>query len=193
MTPRFGKMDQYLLGFVIFTVLAVVVINFITSYGHVYAEGIRYGEYGVDARLMPIGIDGMLLALGLANVFAARFNRSHWLLRAALVFGVAGTVAANGAYGASWGMTGGLLATWSPVALFVAVESGLFMFRIAADVLAKEAQPKRGRPVGSKTVRTTKPGQSNTPESGSGQHPLPPAIRGHVDPLDPFEALRETV
>lgn len=71
------KIDKGMLYAVILSIVTVVVINFITSYGHIYVEGLHHGEYGTDARLMPIGIDGMLLALGLANVFASRFKRNH--------------------------------------------------------------------------------------------------------------------
>lgn len=142
------KLDKWLLWVVSLTILMVVAINFITSYQHIYDLGLKYGEYGVDARLMPVGIDGMLLALGLANVFAARFlptlanehKAGRRTLRFALAFGVGGTVAANGAYGAHWGMTGNLLGVWSPVALFIAVESGLFMFKIAAEWVAQQQE-----------------------------------------------------
>lgn len=183
---KLGRLESGLLWSVCISIVSVVIINFITSYGHIYVEGIQHGEYGVDARLMPIGIDGMLLALGLANVFAARFNRGHWLLRSALGFGVAGTVAANGAYGAGWGITGGLLSTWSPVALFISVEAGLFMFRVAADVIAQSQAPRRGRPPGSKAPRAPKPDDYR----GSSEVAIP-VIRGRVDPLDPFSSLRE--
>lgn len=183
---RIERLDLYLLWTVCLTIVTVVVINFITSYGHIYVEGIQHGEYGTDARLMPIGIDGMLLALGLANVFAARFQRSHWLLRSALAFGVAGTVAANGAYGAGWGITGGLLATWSPVALFITVECGLYMFRIAADLAAVKVTTAR------------KPRTPKAPKAPSGQGGLfdagsdnLPVLRGSVDLLDPFHKLRD--
>lgn len=199
MSPKMERLDKYLLWLVCFTIITVVVINFITSYGHIYAEGMQYGEYGVDARLMPVGIDGMLLALGLANVFAAKFNRNHWLLRSALGFGVAGTVAVNGAYGAGWGMTGGLLATWSPVALFITVEAGLFVFRVVGDLqaeAAKEAKadttPKRGRPVGSKTKPKDPETVTAVTETPGNQLALSPIIKGTVRPVDPFHDLRST-
>lgn len=201
---KLERLDNWLLGVVCFTISVVVGINFATSYGHIQQEGLHYGEVGFEAALMPIGIDGMLLAIGLANVFAARFNRNSWLLRAALAFGVAGTVAANGAYGAGWGVTGALLATWSPVALFIAVEAGLFMFRIVADLKAAltrqaeaDAIPKRGRPVGTKnkpkddTVVAAIP-EPQAPAVLSPQLTLPPVIKGKVDTMDPFGELRKT-
>lgn len=134
------RLDKILLWALSFAIVSEVVLNFIGSYGHIYVEGTHYGELGVDARILPVTIDGMLLALAISNVFAARFNRRSAWLRIGLLLGVGGTVAANAAYGASWGITGGLLSTWAPVALFVTVECGLFVFRIMAD-LVKDLKP----------------------------------------------------
>jgi hypothetical protein len=201
MTPKLERLDKWLLWAVCLTIVSVININFVTSYQHIYDLGLKYGEYGVDARLMPVGIDGMLLALSLANVFAAKFNRNHWLLRAALAFGVLGTVAANGAYGAHWGLTGNLLGTWSPVALFITVESGLFVFRIVAEIqtiqtkiaeAAKaaetEATAKRGRPAGSKNKpKTDTETTTETPVTGTPQLALPPVIKGHVTSFQPSQ------
>lgn len=121
------------------TLVGEIVLNFIGSYGHIYVLGGKYGEHGVDDRILPVTIDGMLFALAIANVFAAKFNRRSRWLRFGLILGVGGTVAANAAYGASWGITGGLLSLWAPVALFVTTECGLFVFRLVADLL-KEAR-----------------------------------------------------
>lgn len=200
----FEKLDRYLLWTVCFSILAVVGINFVTSYGHVYSLGLKYGEYGVDARLMPIGIDGMLLALGLANVFAARVaprlktehKAGRRMLRAGLGVGVAGTIVANGAYGAGWGLTGGLLATWSPLALFITVEAGLFMFGLAADLIAETAAadapaaveaPKADEPKPKRQYnRRPKPTPAETPES-EGFAPRHRAVRGALEAArDPF-------
>lgn len=187
-----GKFDYSLLGAVVFSIVTVITVNFITSYGHIYSEVLRYSGSNdhLGAQLTPIGIDGMLLALALANVFAAMRNRGHWLLRTALGFGVAGTVAANGAYGAGWGLTGGLLATWSPVALFVAVEAGLFVFRVAVETTPPKTVPvKRGRPVGSTNARAQRVSRPDTYQGGS--EVAIPQIRGRIDMLNPFENLRE--
>jgi hypothetical protein len=133
------RLDKWMLWLLSLTLIAEVALNFVGSYGHIYVEGMHYGERGTDGRILPITIDGMLLALAIANVFAARFNRRSPWLRFGLILGVGGTVAANGAYGAAWGITGGLLSLWAPVALFVTTECGLFVFRLVADLL-KEAR-----------------------------------------------------
>lgn len=182
-----GKFDYGLLGAVVFAIVTVIVVNFMTSYGHIYSETLRYsGDNDIlGAKLTPIGVDGMLLALALANVFATMRGRGHWLLRTALGFGVAGTVAANGAYGAQWGITGGLLSTWSPVALFVAVEAGLYMFRVVHETTPAKTPVKRGRPVGSTNTRPKRDTYQGTREIAI------PQIRGRVDTLNPFEHLQD--
>ena len=139
------KADKWLLRATVIIILVIVGINFVTSYSHIYLLGLNVGETGVDARLGPVGIDGMLLVLGFANVFAARMNRPSRILRATLGFAVASTVAANGAFGAHWGITGGLVSTWSPVALFIAVEAGLYMFKVAAEYIKERSQTDEGR------------------------------------------------
>lgn len=203
------KMDKGLLWVVCACIASDIILNYITSYGHIYVEGLRYGEYGVDARLNPIAIDLTLTALALVNVFATRFGRGHWLLRVGLGVAVAGTVAANAAYGEYWGMTGGLLAVWSPVAMFIVVESALYAFRIVADLMreAREAEsaavteaskPRRGRPPRAvfKEPEIPQPFEDNPdvplPGRPAIQTTLAPVIRGKVTAEDPFTTLRNT-
>lgn len=205
---KLERLDKWLLWTVCVTIAIVIVLNFITSYQHIYSLGLKYGEYGTDARLLPVAIDGTLLALAVANVLAARFHRESWLLRVGLGIGVASTIAANGAYGAHWGLTGNLLGVWPPAALFITVESGLYMFRIVADATVKAAEvaaaveaakvpdvipaPRRGRPPGVKNT-------DKTPETAVGplkpatiQPALPPVITGHMAPNGPVTGLTNT-
>lgn len=149
--PMLEKMDRGILWATSGAIVSVVGINFATSYQHIQLLGLKYGEDSYSAALMPVGIDGMLLALGFANVLAAKFlprlkNPHKWgqrMLRAALGFGVGGTVAANGSYGAWWGTTGALLGTWSPIALFIAVEAGLFAYKIVGEFISEEMERRR--------------------------------------------------
>lgn len=182
------RLNRWMMYLMSFTIVMEIVLNFIGSYGHIYVEGIEHGEYGVDARILPITVDGVLLALAIANVVCARLRgKSHWGLRLTLAFGVGCTVAANAAYGASWGLTGGFLSVWAPVALFITVESGLLMFKIIAEYVAKENAPRRGRPPGSQTRTPRRP-----PAAYSGGREIAiPIIHGRVDPFDPFSELRE--
>jgi hypothetical protein len=133
-------------------------MNFVTSYQHNYTLGLRYGEYGTDARLNPICIDLALLAFGLLNLYLARKGRKSWFLRLALGAGVVGTIAANGAYGAFWGDTGALLAVWSPVLLFATVEGGMVALKVAAEVAEEEAKKAKLSERATKAANTRKGG-----------------------------------
>jgi hypothetical protein len=138
--------DRLIIVSTTITVLAEVVINFITSYQHIYDLGLKFGEYGVDARLMPVGIDLMLLAFAEVNLFLSRRGRKSRWMRIGLALGVLGTVLANGAYGANWGATGGMLAFWSPLALFATVEAGMLLLRVAAEDREKVASTALSAP-----------------------------------------------
>ena len=133
---RNWSIDKLIIVSTTLVVLAEVVINFITSYQHIYDLGLRYGEYGTDARLMPVGIDLALLAFAEVNLYLSRRSYTGpgrtWM-RVFLAVGVLGTVFANAAYGASWGRTGASLAFWSPLMLFATVEAGMLLLRVAAE------------------------------------------------------------
>lgn len=143
---RNWSVDKLIIVSTTLCVLSEVVINFITSYQHIYDLGLKFGEYGVDARLMPVGIDLMLLAFAEVNLFLSRRGRKSTWMRLGLAVGVLGTVLANAAYGASWGATGASLAFWSPLALFATVEAGMMLLRVAAEDAAK-AKPIPAAPL----------------------------------------------
>lgn len=198
---KLEKLDKWLLGVVCLTIIADVAVNYITSYGHLYNEGLHYGEYGVDARLNPIGIDLTLTTLAVTNVFAARFKRSHWLLRFALAFAVGGTVAANAAYGMRWGITGGLLATWSPVTLFITVETGLLAFRIVADLAADKIREEAAKavteapsvlPVPRKEIPAESPSSLREMVQSWREDPHPVTEPIPVGGIDVMKALKDT-
>jgi hypothetical protein len=144
--------DRLIIVSTTLTVIAEVVINFITSYQHIYDLGLKFGEFGVDARLMPVGIDLMLLAFAEVNLFLSRRGRKNTWMRAGLGLGVTGTVMANAAYGANWGTTGALLAFWSPLALFATVEAGMLLLRVAAEDREKQASAAVSGPPGGMPV-----------------------------------------
>lgn len=148
------SVDWLIIASVTLCVLAEIAINFIDSYGHIYVLGLKYGEYGTDARLTPIGIDLLMLVFAEINLFLARkgrykvnrrgkrkpeFRWPRWVLG----FGVAATVSANGAYGFWWGFTGAAIAMIAAVLLFFTVEGGMLLLRVAAEEAAKsEAKAK---------------------------------------------------
>lgn len=193
------RLDRYLLVGVILAILVNVGINFTTSYTHIYMLSLHLGDGGTNARMTPVGIDTMLLALGLANVFATRMRKPSKWLRAGLAFGVFGTVLANAAYGAWHGYSGTMLAIWSPIALFITVESGLYMFKIAAEYIAeKKAEEElasvtdlpRKRQSGRRRPQNG-PGSTQASPASASKEVAIPVLRGYVDPAgvpnrDPF-------
>lgn len=138
------RLDRSLLWVTSCSILLEIALNFIGSYGHTYVLGLQYGETGwADARILPVCIDGVLMALAATNVLAARLReerKSPWQLRLGLIGAVGSTVAANAAFGEHWGTTGALLATWMPVALAVTVETGLYAWRLVGEYLERTAK-----------------------------------------------------
>lgn len=86
------------------------------SYGHLYDLARANGETGVPAAVLPVTVDGLILACSLVIVNAAR-NRSRppvlaWLL---LFAGIGATLAGNVAHGLTHGWPGALVAGWPAV------------------------------------------------------------------------------
>ena len=104
-------------------VLAVAVIAAIVSYSHVYDLGIAHGQSGTAARLLPLSVDGLILAASLVLLQAARNKQqAPALARFALWLGIGATVAANLAYGLPYGPVGAVLSAWPGAAFVLTVE-----------------------------------------------------------------------
>lgn len=198
------RLDRNILIATAVSIVTVVGINFTTSYQHIQSLGLKYGEDSYSAALMPVGIDGMLLALGFANLLAAKFlpllrkphKGAQRMLRFALGFGVAGTVAANGAYGAWWGQTGAILGMWSPVALFIAVEAGLFAYKVVSEYVAEQREQDALKPAQDaeqerrrKATEASKAWRERQKKRGERQAPQPAA--SHVPSVDNGQRMPE--
>jgi hypothetical protein len=118
-----------------FAVLAVAVIAGIVSFSHIEALALAHG-YGIGtARLLPVSVDGLIVASSLACLTEARTHGgASRLARAGLVLGILATLAANVAAGARFGVVGALVNAWPAVAFIVASEVLLGMLRAARDV-----------------------------------------------------------
>ena len=104
-------------------VLTVAVIAAIVSYSHVYDLGRAHGQSGTAARLLPLSVDGLILAASLVLLQAARNKQQAPALpRFALWAGIGATVAANLAYGVPYGPVGAILSAWPGLAFVLAVE-----------------------------------------------------------------------
>jgi hypothetical protein len=113
-------------------VLAVAAFAAVVSYSHIYNLGRAHGQAGTAARLLPLSVDGLILAASLVLLHEARQGRRAPLLaRLMLGLGVSATVGANIAYGVAFGALGALISAWPTVAFIGSAEMALSMIRSA--------------------------------------------------------------
>lgn len=129
-------------------VLAVAAFAAIVSYSHIYDLGHAHGQSGTAARLLPLSVDGLILAASLVMLQQARNNQSApALARVMLGFGVAATIGANIAYGAAYGTTGAVISAWPAVAFIGSAELLMISIRRTqsdpADVPIQAPVPER--------------------------------------------------
>jgi len=111
-------------------VLLVAAIAAVVSFVHIEHLAVTHGQTQLAAWLLPVSVDGTVAAASLSMLWAARTGMgTPWLARVMLVLGVTATLAANVAYGASFGLAGELLSGWPAVALVGSVEMVLSTIR----------------------------------------------------------------
>ena len=113
-------------------VCAVAAFAAIVSYSHIYGLGRAHGQDGTAARLLPLSVDGLILAASLVLLHEARNGRdAPRLARFMLWLGIAATIGANIAYGAGYGLLGALISAWPAVAFIGSVEIAMQQVRRA--------------------------------------------------------------
>ena len=121
-------------------VLVVAAIAAVVSYSHIYGLGRAHGQDGTAARLLPLSVDGLILAASLVLLHEARNDRAApRLARFMLWLGIGATIGANIAYGAGYGLLGALISAWPAVAFIGAVEMAVGLIRRARST-APEAE-----------------------------------------------------
>jgi hypothetical protein len=104
-------------------VCAVAAFAAVVSYSHIYGLGRVHGQDGTAARLLPLSVDGLILAASLVLLHEARNGRdAPGLARFMLWLGIGATIGANVAYGAGYGLLGALISAWPAVAFIGTVE-----------------------------------------------------------------------
>jgi MFS family permease len=104
-------------------VCAVAAFAAVVSYSHIYGLGRAHGQDGTAARLLPLSVDGLILAASLVLLHEARNDRdAPGLARLMLWLGIGATIGANLAYGAGYGLAGALISAWPAVAFIGSVE-----------------------------------------------------------------------
>jgi hypothetical protein len=113
-------------------VCAVAGFAAVVSYSHIYDLGHAHGQDGTAARLLPLSVDGLILAASLVLLHEARNGRGAPALgRLMLWLAIGATVGANIAYGAGFGLLGALISAWPAVAFIGAVEMVMQLVRCA--------------------------------------------------------------
>ena len=111
-------------------VCAVAAVAAVVSYSHIYGLGQAHGQDGTAARLLPLSVDGLILAASLVLLHEARNGRDvPRLARFMLWLGIGATIGANIAYGAGYGLLGALISAWPAVAFIGAVEIAMQQVR----------------------------------------------------------------
>jgi hypothetical protein len=116
------------------TAVVVAVAGFaaVVSYSHIYGLGRAHGQDGAAARLLPLSVDGLIVAASLVLLHEARNGRAApGLARVMLWLGIAATVGANVAFGARFGVLGAVISAWPAVAFIGAVEMAMQLVRRA--------------------------------------------------------------
>jgi hypothetical protein len=114
-------------------VCAVAAFAAVVSYSHIYGLGRAHGQDGAAARLLPLSVDGLILAAPLVLLHEARNGRDvPRLARFMLWLGIAATIGAKIAYGAGYGLLGALISAWPAVAFIGAVEMLMMLVRASA-------------------------------------------------------------
>ena len=162
--PDTATGDRALRASAAIVVLAVAAFAAVVSYSHIYDLGRAHGQAGVAARLLPLSVDGLILAASLVMLLEARAGRTApALARVMLGLGVAATVAANVAFGAADGLTGAAISAWPAIA-----------FIGCAELLIGSIRRTRPVPVSAHTGRQGVPAVSN---DVPGAVPVPGQLR----------------
>ncbi len=113
-------------------VCSVAAFAAVVSYSHIYGLGRVHGQDGTAARLLPLRVDGLILAASLVLLHEARNDRDvPRLARLMLWLGISATIGANVAYGAGYGLLGALISAWPAVAFIGSVEIAVQQVRRA--------------------------------------------------------------
>jgi hypothetical protein len=130
-------------------VILVGLVAAIASYSHMHQLARHAGE-GWRAVLLPLSVDGMLVAASLVLLVRRRAGQPGGVLPwFALVLGLAASLAANIA-AAEPTLVGRLVAGWPPVAFGLAYELLLGLMRpvVGTQIVSTRADAREGEPEG---------------------------------------------
>ena len=111
-------------------VLFVAVIAAVVSFVHIEHLAAVNGQTQLAAYLLPLSIDGTVVAASMVMLRAARAGLgTPWLARFMLGLAVTATLAANIGYGLPHGVPGALISGWPAVAFIGCAEMAIMAVR----------------------------------------------------------------
>src|SRR5712692_6822858 len=124
-------------------VATVAAIAAVISYRHAYELVSAHGEAGVTARLVPLTVDGLILAASMLILDASRRNHPvPPLARWCLGTGIVATIGANLAHGLGHGPVGALISAWPALALAGSFELLMTLVRTSRRAAGASAAAK---------------------------------------------------
>jgi hypothetical protein len=142
------------------SVLLVSVIAATVSFVHIEHLAVTHGQTALAAYLLPVSIDGTVVAASMVMLQAARAGiRTPWLARVMLGLAVTATLAANVAYGWPAGPAWSVLSGWPAAAFIGCAEMALGMVRRATrKTTAAPGARATAKATGKTTPRATRRG-----------------------------------
>jgi hypothetical protein len=126
--------------------MVVAAVSAVVSYAHMRDLAIDHGE-SWKATLIPLAVDGMLVAATLAIVSQRRLRRpAGWVPWLGLSLGILASLAANVA-AARPELVAELIAAWPPVALAVSIETLVTVLRADPRSTPVSSDGRRTEPV----------------------------------------------
>ena len=111
-------------------VLIVALIAAVVSFVHIEHLAAVNGQTMLAAYLLPLSIDGTVVAASMVMLRAARAGLgTPWLARFMLGLAVTATLAANIGYGLAYGLPGALISGWPAIAFIGCAEMAISAVR----------------------------------------------------------------
>ncbi|GAB3958027.1 hypothetical protein GCM10029978_001930 [Actinoallomurus acanthiterrae] len=152
-------------------VIGVAAVAAVISYRHAYELVRSHGESGTTARLVPLTVDGLILAASMVILDAnRRTGRVPALAGWSLGAGISATVGANLAHGMGHGPIGALVSAWPALALVGSYELLMMLIRAEHGTTAVPPADKA-------ECRTTSSGKPDAPPEPSDVPMLEQAVR----------------
>lgn len=143
------------------TVVVLAAVAAIISYGHMHTLALLHGEQRWTAALLPLSVDGMIIAASLALLSDSRHGRRGVLPWTLLVIASGASLAANVA-AAHPALVSRIISAWPPFALIGAYE--MLMRQIRHSVAAGRArQVPQGQSVTALHSRMSRRSDSGAP------------------------------